>query len=76
MIEKFDVQKETEKAKQLTKAIRKPRFYRSRLDDHSDTLIALHRAGNTAAQIHRFLVKEKKVNVAWSTVYRWVKKNG
>jgi len=76
MIEKFDVQKETEKAKQLTKAIRKPRFYRSRLDDHSDALIALHRAGNTTAQIHRFLVKEKKVNVAWSTVYRWVKKNG
>ncbi len=76
MIEEFDVKKETEKAKQLTKAIRKPRFYRSSLDKYADILIALHRAGNTTAQIHRFLVKEKKVNVVWSTVYRWVKKNG
>jgi len=75
MTEIFNSKVEAEKARELTKLRRIPRFYKSGLDKYSNDIIELHIEGCTVAEIHRWLLSKKKINVAWSTVYRWLKKN-
>jgi hypothetical protein len=76
-VNKFDVQKELLALKDQTKSIRK-RVYsarKSRLDKFKFELLALHKAGNSIAELQRFL-RAKRIKVAHSTVSRWVKSNG
>jgi len=75
MTEVFDAKVEANKARQLTKIRRIPRFYKSGLDKYASEIIELHIEGCSVAEIHRWLLGEKKIKVAWSTVYRWLKKN-
>ena len=71
----FDVQGELAKLKAHTRTRRKPRFYTSRLDRYTGELLQLHRAGATAAELQRWL-RAKRINVAHSTVTRWLAKHG
>ncbi len=41
-----------------------------------DTLISLHIAGATPAELRRWLRQEKRIKVAHSTVARWMAKHG
>ncbi len=45
---------------------------RSRLDRHGTELLALRRAGTTLAQLTRWLLEERDVAVAATTVGRWL----
>ena len=63
-----------ERLKATQKSARKTRYYSSRLDPHRTELFALASHGCTIAQLHRRL-RELRVKVAPSTVYRWAAKN-
>jgi len=58
-----------------TKASRKKRFYKSKLDKYHDTLIELNKAGASKSEIQRWL-QMKNINVVWTTVHRWLKQHG
>ena len=58
-----------------TRAIRKARYLPSKLDRYRGELLQLHRAGLTPAELHRWL-RAKQVKVVYSTVQRWLQKNG
>ena len=70
---------ETEKTiiqmKLQTKLIRKRRYVKSRLDRFKGELLNLYIQGLSIAELQRWL-KKKRIKVAYSTVYRWVQKNG
>lgn len=51
------------------------RYGTSRLDPHASVLFELARNGCKAAHLQRYL-REKRVKVVLSTVYRWAEKNG
>ena len=70
----FDVQAELDALKTQTKVIRKRRYSRSRLDRYKGELLQLYRAGASAAELQRWL-RRQRVKVAWSTVYRWLQKH-
>lgn len=71
----FDPTTEVVMLKHQTKSIRQPRFSRSRLDRFGGELISMLSAGATVAELQRWL-RAKRIKVQYSTVYRWVKKNG
>jgi hypothetical protein len=75
MTEEFNAKLEVEKLKKQTFDIKKPRYRCSKLDKYTDNLVQMHRHGASVTELHRWLRKVKKQSVAWSTVYRWVKRN-
>lgn len=74
----FDVHDELSELKAHSQAIRKRTYSarKSRLDKYTHQLLALHQAGATAAELQRWLRRQKRVKVAHSTVLRWLKKHG
>ena len=73
----FDVEKELLALKKQTKVIRKRNYSvrKSRLDKFKFELLSLYRAGNSIAELQRFL-RAHRIKVVHSTVARWVKSNG
>ncbi len=59
----FDTRLALVKRQDQTAAIRKKRYGRSRLDRHHDTLISLHIAGATPAELRRWLRQEKRIRL-------------
>lgn len=54
---------------------RRPYSRRSRLDRFEDDLLTLHAAGARVVDLQRWL-KEQRINVAHSTISRWLEKRG
>lgn len=73
---KFDPKTEAADLKSQTKSIRKRTYFqrKSRLDKFKFELLELKNAGCKISELQRFL-KSKRINVAHSTVSRWVKNN-
>ena len=71
----FDAAEEVKKLKIETKARRKTRFDKSRLDAYKGELVAMYEKGASIAELQRWL-RKKRVKVWWSTVNRWLIKNG
>ena len=71
----FDTTKVMDELQKQTRIIRKRRFYTSQLDRYKGELLILHRSGASVAELKRWL-RPKRINVSWSTVDRWLKKNG
>ncbi|WP_335909200.1 hypothetical protein [Shewanella indica] len=71
----FDPHLELEKLQTQTAQIRKSRYAKSRLDRFKGELLLLHREGATTAQLQRWL-RSNRIKVTWSTVHRWLAKNG
>ncbi|MBO2569891.1 hypothetical protein I6M39_12960 [Shewanella algae] len=63
------------KLKTETKLIARKRIRPSRLDVHSARLLALYRGGASKAELRRWLIR-KGMAVEWTTVKRWIDKNG
>ena len=61
--------------KTQTKQIRKQRFFVSRLDKFKGELLVLYKKGTTISELQRWL-RKKRIKVAYSTVHRWMQKNG
>lgn len=74
----FNVSSELSALRIQTQTIRKRAYSarKSRLDKYTYELLALFRSGATAAELQRWLRKNKRVKVAHSTVLRWLEKNG
>ena len=74
----FNVQSEISILKAQTQAIRKRSYSarKSQLDKHRTSLLELHKAGATSAELQRWLRANKRIKVAHSTVLRWLEKNG
>lgn len=74
----FNVQSELSALRIQTQSIRKRSYSarKSRLDKYTYELLTLYRAGATAAELQRWLRKNKRVNVVHSTVLRWLEKHG
>jgi predicted site-specific integrase-resolvase len=72
----FDVQKEFSTLKTETDEIRKRSYTtrKSRLDKFGFELLELKKAGNTVAELKRFL-RAKRMKVSHSTISRWLRKN-
>lgn len=58
-----------------TKVIRKRRYVISRLDKYKGELLTLYKKGVTIAELQRWL-RQRKIKVVYSTVYRWIQKHG
>ncbi|WP_040572183.1 hypothetical protein [Shewanella benthica] len=71
----FDSKLELDILQLQTKQIRKTRYSRSRLDKYREQLLELRQKGASTSQLQRWL-HTKKMNTAWSTVSRWLQKNG
>ncbi|MBM7071816.1 hypothetical protein JQC92_07130 [Shewanella sp. 202IG2-18] len=74
-MKEFLAKQELAKLKVQTRTIRKTSYRKSRLDKHRGELKALLNEGAKLAELHRWL-RSKRVKVAYSTVVRWVQKNG
>ena len=71
----FNAEKELAELQQQTQLIRKKVFRRSRLDRYKGQLLTLRHAGASKAELQRWL-RKKRVTVSFSTVSRWIDKNG
>lgn len=71
----FNTEDELNKLQQQTKAIRKTKHYKSRIDRYKGEVLKLHKAGATIAEIQRFL-RSKRIKLVYSTVLRWIEKHG
>ncbi len=73
----FNAVAEASQMKKLSSVIRKRCYFRrrSRLDRFSDELMGLKAEGLSVAELHRWL-RKKRIKIAYSTVLRWVQKNG
>ncbi len=71
----MNIEKEIQALKKQTKSIRKRRLGISRLDRFKGELLTLHKKGAIVAELQRWL-RKKRIKVEYSTVYRWIKKNG
>ena len=69
------IAKDIQAMKQLTKNIRQKTYRRSSLDAFNCIILRYYQNGASLAEIHRWLQVEQNVTVAYSTLYRWVKKN-
>jgi hypothetical protein len=70
-----DSMHEVRKLKQQTKSIRANRYGKSRLDKHRTKLLLLKKHGASAAELQRWLLSHR-IKVVWTTVDRWLQKNG
>ena len=73
-MESFNANNEYEALKEQTQLIRKRRYKPSRLDRYKGELLQLHQAGNSTAELQRWL-RKKRIKVVHSTVSRWLQKN-
>ena len=71
----FDAVAEAARLRAQTRARRRPRYGRSRLDRYKHELLALRDAGATTAEIRRWLL-DRRVRVHHSTVARWLRRHG
>lgn len=71
----FSALNEVKKLKNQTKTIRRKRYGKSRLDRYKKQLITLRDNGASIAELQRWL-RAKRIKVEWSTVSRWLNKNG
>lgn len=71
----FDVDEELNQLKEQTKMNRQQRYGQSRLDKYNKQLIKLRIGGASIAELQRWLLS-KRIKVEWSTVSRWLIKNG
>jgi hypothetical protein len=71
----FDVNSEINTLKIQTKMSRKKRYGKSRLDKYKSQLNVIHNNGATIVELQRWL-RRKRIKVEWSTVSRWLTKNG
>ncbi len=71
----FDPSMELKKLQMQTKQIRKTRYAKSRLDRYRGEILQLHREGASTSELQRWL-RSNRIKVAWSTVFRWLQKNG
>lgn len=71
----IDATREITQLKALKKTIRKRVYRTSRLDKFHGELISLRRAGASAADLQRWLRKQR-TNVHLTTVTRWLAKHG
>lgn len=74
-MDSFDVTYEVKKLKEQTQMSRQMRYGESRLDQYKKQLILLQMNGATIAELQRWL-RAKRIKVEWSTVSRWMDKNG
>jgi hypothetical protein len=67
----FDAGIELAALRARTRLCRKARYRKSQLDRHAGALLALRRHGASAVELHRWL-KTQRIDVAHSTVTRWL----
>jgi hypothetical protein len=70
-----DAIQEVRKLKQQTKVVRVKRYGKSRLDRHKTKLLLLKKHGASTAELKRWLLSNR-IKVVWTTVDRWLQKNG
>ncbi len=71
----FDEVATLKKLKEETKNIRYRYYKKSCLDRYKGELLTLYRSGASRAELRRWL-RTQQIKVAWSTVNRWIIKNG
>ena len=71
----FDAAAEAARLRAQTRARRRPRYGRSRLDRCKHELLALRGEGATTAEIRRWLL-QRRIRVHHSTVARWLRRHG
>lgn len=70
----FDPVAEAVAAHAHSRALRRPRYSRSRLDRYAHELLALRDQGFSTAELQRWL-RQRRVKVAHSTVGRWLRRH-
>lgn len=70
----FDAAAEAARLKAQTRARRRPRYRRSRLDRYKGELLALRREGCTTAELQRWLLA-RRIRVQHATVARWLRRH-
>ena len=70
----FDAAAEAERLRAQTRARRRPRYRRSRLDRYKGELLALRDEGCTTAELQRWLLA-RRVRVQHATVARWLRRH-
>ena len=71
----FDAVAEAALLRAQTRARRRPRYRRSRLDRYKGELLALRDEGCTTAELQRWLLA-RRVRVQHATVARWLRRHG
>lgn len=73
----FNIEEESHKLKEQKRKSRRQYYSakKSRLDRFSSTLLGLYRKGHPITDLHRFL-RNNRCKVHYSTVWKWVQKNG
>jgi hypothetical protein len=69
----FDAEAELKSIREEAKKIRKPRI--SKLKRYESQLLQMHHAGARPIELQRWL-KKQRMTVAFSTITRWLEKNG
>ena len=69
----FDAATEAEKLKELCRIRQRRRYRRSRLTDHRAELVELAKAGLSMAQLQLWLRLNKRMKVARSTIWRFLR---
>lgn len=70
----FDATAEAALLRAQTRARRRPRYRRSRLDRYKGELLALRAEGCTTAELQRWLLA-RRVRVQHATVARWLRRH-
>ena len=73
--ETFDAAAEAARLRAQTRARRRPRYRRSRLDRYKGELLALREEGCTTAELQRWLLAHR-IRVQHATVARWLRRHG
>ena len=71
----FDATAEAARLRAQTRARRRPRYRRSRLDRYKGELLALRDEGCTTAELQRWLLAHR-IHVQHATVARWLRRHG
>ena len=71
----FDTVAEAARLRAETRACRRPRYRRSRLDRYKGELLALRDEGCTTAELQRWLLA-RRIRVQHATVARWLRRHG
>jgi hypothetical protein len=76
-MDSFDPISELARLRQQDAITRKTSYRRrlSRLDHHTNELLGLHNAGASTAEIQRWLRREQRITVVFTTVSRWLAKH-
>ncbi len=71
----MNIEKEIQALKKQTKSIRKRRLGISRLDRFKGEILSLYKNDASISELQGWL-RKNQIKVTYSTVYRWVQKNG